>query len=309
VSSPTTAAVHALASAVRAAGGRLALRHAWPAGFNVDLPFHLVTEARRAWPTRVDVELLGLVLGRRQLIKREYVSRAEAERWESAWADEDIVARRVPIVGHDDRWTLFGARDPELLDEAEERESALQRHHTPPAEAATRWLGEALGYPTCCVQEYVRDGRRDDLYALARCIPPAPPAAARAVSLALNPLLGLISYIPCHPGCDATAELGEALHDGIAERDPDFAGRWDPLACRLHLVDHEGRRHALRADSLDDGALRVGESLIIELEASGAVAVTPDASARGRVLRPFLGGVRSDCGFWGVLVADHRGSR
>lgn len=195
------------------------------------------------WP--FDPELNGLRRGARRLIKRDGL---EAHELPSTleWFAAHGVSTRVAVEA-DGRRVVFAAYEEELLATALKAEAALAAHDAGSDEASA-WLGDALGYPACCVASFMRLSARDDA-ALAQALLPAPPAApASALTMWLHPPLSLHSHAACSLWCEATQAIGRAMLDALERERPGFAAWWSTLARRLHVVDGEGRCIALACE-------------------------------------------------------------
>jgi hypothetical protein len=220
------------------------------------------------WP--FDAELSGLRRGVRRLIKRDGLAPHEVQGTLDWFAAHDVVTRVA--VEADGRRVVFAAVQAELLATALEAEAALAAHDVHSDEAA-RWLGDALGYPACCIARFISLSGRDDA-ALAQALLPALPAApASALTMWLHAPLSLHSHSPCSLGCEATRALGRATLDALEHERPGFAAWWRSLAQRLHVVDGEGRCFAFA------GAGELAQGFVI----TDAVASDP----RGESLRPW----------------------
>ena len=190
-----------------------------------------------------DPETAGLGRGLRRVVKREARDEAEAIEAETWLRQRGLLVQRLGQV-------VLGARDAGELARAVEAERAGDRDPS-----AVRALGEALGYPRCCVEAYLALPIRDDA-ALFDALLPAPGAApAPPETLWLVGPLALVSHAPCSLDCAATRELGGALLTALEAEHPAFRERWRSLARRVHVVTTQGR--ALCLDALGDHALRV----------------------------------------------------
>ena len=185
-------------------------------------------DVEEIWP--FDPESVALDLGLRRLIKREAVP---------------------------GRGVVFESPDDAEIAAAHRAEEALARGAEADADAdhAVAHLGDALGYPPCCVQAFLEQGRRDDLsLALALLPEPGGPPASPLTSW-LVPPLALVSHAPCGLSCGATEELARALLDELDRRRPGFRSRWHGLAARVQAVSSDGRFFA-GADELVADAQR-----------------------------------------------------
>lgn len=234
-----SAAVAALVIArARAAGAEAALVDAprlprWSSRLRTGAP-----GAATLWP--FDGELAALRLGRRALLKRECFSAAAAAA-DRAWlAAAGLTVSAVGAIAADGRRVLLAARgaiDPALI----AAELAIQRDRD--ADAA-RALGEALGYPACCVEAFVAAAGHDDR-ALLAALPGPAAAPASALTQWLTQPLALVSHVPCGLGCAGTRDLAAAVLAALDAATPGFAARWRQLAARVQVIDHRGRGLAL----------------------------------------------------------------
>jgi hypothetical protein len=267
---------------------------------------------RGIWP--YDAELGGLLLGRRRLILRESLSLALAER-DAAWlASRGVLVRHGPTSVGDPigPQRLFASMEPAILDEAPSRHaeacSADERFM-----GGARWMGAMLGYPSCCVERFVRVRARDDVTLFAELNPPLPHAPMSPLVGWLDGALALISYAPCSPTCGETRALAQALLDEIERRSEGFSDRWRALARRVHALTEDGRLLAFEAegDLVNEGAIRVGHA--VELTPPEGDDLSRLATARDdlegkelRIERGFLVAPEVP-GFMATIVADHRG--
>jgi hypothetical protein len=105
-------------------------------------------------------------------------------------------------------------------------------------EAHVRALGELLGYPRCCVEEYLKgrlvgEGRTPDIpedraSRQLREVPGDGAGSAAATAFWLK------DFFPCHPGCEAAVEKGRVARAALASVDPKLAEVYDEL-CRKNL--------------------------------------------------------------------------
>lgn len=244
------------------------------------------------WP--FDAESVGLELGLRRLLKREQFS-PEAAVADAAWLKKRGWAVSEPGPPDEDgRRVLFAARDASALTEAVELEAQLRREDGSSADAGRR-LGEALGYPACCIEAYARVGARDDR-ALAEALLPGPGAAPASASTQwLNAPLGVISHTPCALTCEPTMQLTEALLAGLEARSAGFTARWRSLAARVQVVGEERTLAlAVHEDVVTDAVrLRLPEGSSLDEMCQ------PAPELVGRTLPEIVG--ETD------IVADHRG--
>lgn len=184
---------------------------------------HRVGDPRPLLP--FDPELVGLQLGTRRLAKRDALDEASAEAVTVWWRGRKLKTRRVDHC-------VFGARREQDLDDAESWQRELETNEP----EASRMLGEALGYPACCVDRYVSLGANDDV-ALACQLLPHDTRPASPLTLWLHAPLALVSHAPCSLSCEATRTLAKSLLDALDERHRGFAARWMHAAQRIHAFD------------------------------------------------------------------------
>lgn len=219
------------------------------------------------WP--FDAELVALRRGMRRLIKRDGLSAAQVPATERWFEQHGLLTRTIP--DSDDRLVVFAAGDAALLAAAFEAEQAISEPHGPSAQEAVAWMGDALGYPPCCVARFLSVAARTDAALAEALLPPVTAAPASALTLWLHPPLSLHSHAPCSLVCEATRARGERMLAALESERPGFAAWWWARARRLHVVDTEGRAYALAGE----GALSQG--LVVE----DAIESNP----RGQILR------------------------
>lgn len=267
----------------------LTLEHTWPAGFRFADP----ARSRVGGPPVLpgfgdvpDVELLGLELGTRRIVKREGLSTNARERAVSAWRAQGLLTAEAGA--------LFVARAEAELRQAVEAERVMLRGGEARFDAVVE-LGSALGYPECCVGAFARLRRSDDLLATAVRLPGT---LVRAEPLALwaNPDLRLVSHLGCSHDCPATARLSETLLAELERRRPGTRDRWLRLARRVHVVTSGGRHAALELDARS----RVVRRAEVEVDAGGR----PTLVDREVGDLEELGSGAP----WAILMADHRGT-
>lgn len=222
----------------------------WPEALRLGFP-----SAGGLWPA--DFELLGLWLGTRRVAKRDGLTdearRARVQWWRSAGLS----------VGEVDG-VVFGALDEATVHKAVAAQHALTHHEN----SASRDLGDALGYPRCCVDAYLSLGPRDDDAMLdARPSDVGPPENG----FLIGPL-AILSHTPCRAHCPASLRLARRLLRGMDARSPGFETRWRRVATGVWGLDSSGGAWVFgggntveRAGKLDGGvaeALRFrGEAL------------------------------------------------
>lgn len=275
----------------------------WPVSIRSGAPRPL---EGRLWP--FDAELTGLLIGSRRLLLREWLSEQGAAE-DAAWLERHgFVVRTWATEG--ERRVLFAAHNKALIEEARFFDERVHGRGADWADAV-RWMGDALGYPPCCVERFVRIRVRDDLSILVDLLPPAPAPPASALLVWLNFSLALLSFAPCSISCPAATALAQRLLSALDERHPGFAALWKTYARALHLLDEDGRCLSLQGV----GSLARDASFVIErgcaiLPPEGEQSV-PRVTAldelRGVSLRVEHGRVIDEHGLLSAaLVADHR---
>jgi hypothetical protein len=212
----------------------------------------------RLWP--FDAETTSMHLGARRLVLREWLDEAAGEA-DARWLEENgLLVERVRDRRESGPLALFAARDAKTIAQAREVHRAAC---TPGAEwqDAARWMGDALGYPRCCVESFVRARMRDDVAMFADLLPPTddPPSSPRAGWLvgATTP----ISHAPCSSSCAPTLALASSTLAAIDRRYPGFLRLWEQIARRVHAIDGRGRCFALEVSGALDGRARVAHAI------------------------------------------------
>ena len=258
----------------------------WPSSLRTGAP-----GPGQLWP--FDAELAGLRLGLRRIVKREAFD-DEAEAADRAWlAAAGVATARVGPVDPDGRRVLLGSLAP-LVPSLAAAELALRgSDDADPAGA----LGDALGYPPCCIARFVAGGRDDRSILVERAPDALGPASP--LSLWLNPPLALISHVPCSLHCAPTVGLAAALLDELDRASPGFAVRWTELAARLHVIDERGRGLALAGDGNLATGFRIAHAVAFAVPTRADLTdlVAPRPDAVGRTL------YAADV----IASADHRG--
>jgi hypothetical protein len=125
--------------------------------------------------------------------------------------------------------------------------------------AGTRELGRRLGYPSCCVEAFVRSievdspepgiddnwRRLDDAW-VARPNP-------RINSMLFGELMQLISFDPCQFDCPAAGAIADALFERLATMAPVAAEALDRQLARPVVVDWRDRRAWVKLEARPDG--------------------------------------------------------
>jgi hypothetical protein len=136
--------------------------------------------------------------------------------------------------------------------------------------AGMRELGRRLGYPSCCVDAFVRSvevgspGRHiDDNWGRFEAAWVARPNP-RINSMLFGELLQLISFDPCRFDCPAAAAIADALFERLAETAPTAAAALDRQLARAVIVDE--RDHRAWVDFDDQECIRAIEPIRVEWE-------------------------------------------
>ena len=272
---------------VRRIDGRQRVPH-WPVALRRGAP-----ERGRLWP--FDAELAGIRLGTRRLVRREGLDAGEAERERAYFVQHGLAVRWLgPPHG-----TLVASLDPAVLDEAAAREAA---NVGADFRDAARWVGDALGYPPCCVDRFVQIRRREERLLLAEHLPPLRHAPAPAHTLWVNGALALISHAPCALTCAASVWLATRLLAELDRETPGFAALWLDLAHRVHALDVNGVALAIDLEGPLDGG-RIRSAVQIDVGASQS---RDDLVGTAVAIREHQWVGK---GLTASLVADHRGNR
>jgi hypothetical protein len=231
----TSTAALAQALAARATGltATVAARLApvvWPSWLRSGRP--ALRDRLDLWP--FDGERAALALGRRRLLKRECFSDADEARDRQWLGDHGLTCARIGAVAADGRRTVLAATDRAAV----EAYAAIERAATDHDRAAIAALGEALGYPRCCVEAWLARGGHDD--ASVWTAAGDDPTPRDPLALWLTPPLSLVSHVPCRPTCAATIELAAAVLAWLDDDVPGFAAAWRALAARQQVVDADG---------------------------------------------------------------------
>jgi hypothetical protein len=264
------------------------------------------------WP--FDAETTAMRLGLRRLVLREWLDEADADA-DARWLEENgLVVVRVRDRPESGPIAIFGAHEASIFARARE---ALAAACTPDAawRDGARWMGDALGYPKCCVESFVRARMRDDLAMFADLLPPIDATTSPRVGWLLGATT-LISHAPCAPTCEASYAIASRTLEEIDRRHAGFAVAWERLAKRVHAIDARGRCFAFDVD----GSFMTGTGVTSAVELvpprdddrSMAHVVIDDTSWRGctlsiedvqLVVRDDDGGERLRAG----LACDQRG--
>jgi hypothetical protein len=203
-------------------------------------------EALRSWgalgasgPARVDAALLGIdteielvAHGAKRACLKEAVLRADADALCRAYRAMGFAAETVAIYGltpsHDrhergvEYATVAVARDQAAREEVLAAQAANANN---PGGAAAEAVGALMGYPSCCVQAFLRQPARGDNLENERL------TFRRGTEQELDPLLHrvgsvrVLSHHPCTPSCAASIALGERILELLAAIDAPATAR------------------------------------------------------------------------------------
>jgi hypothetical protein len=256
------------------------------------------------WP--FDPELAAMRAGLRRLAKRDWLTPQQRDK-DAAWLKENgVLVSSTETADSEGRYALFAAASSDVLNRALAAEAALGASGSK-RESAAEWLGEALGYPACCVDAFQRLGRRDDLTLAMELLPPIGSEPASPFSQWLNGPLALISHTPCSLYCNASIALAQALLVELEKDRPGFSAQWEQLARRIQVIDAEGRCLALEATGSLNEEVTVLDALIFHLPSAENMAgmMQPLPELEGSLLRNIAGELTGR-EFRAVFVADHR---
>ena len=285
----------------------------WTASIRVGAPAALAEGL--PWP--YDVERSGLERGARQLLLREWHSVTAAENDATALSHRGFAVQVVrPSDGDGAR--VFASGERALVDEAVGIDAVVRSVASDWADAVA-WMGDALGYPRCCVARFSRIRSRTDLGLFVDLLDALGAPAAPAESVWLDGALALVSHAPCSPSCSPTRERASAVLAALDDAHAGFAETWRAWGSAVHAIDDEGRMLWLDVDGLITPGSGGSEPLAARVRSARHLApsVDPDASMPTVVEQPALVGaalaLRRDrvCvdGVGDVfLLADHRGS-
>ena len=239
----------------------------------------------RLWP--FDGETTAMRLGLRRLVLREWLDEEDAKA-DARWLEENgLVVERAHDRPESGSIALFAARDRATITDAREAHRAAC---TPDAgwTRGAQWMGDALGYPPCCVQAFARARMRGDVAMFADLLAPAgdPPS---------SPLVGwlvgattLVSHAPCSSSCGATKAIASATLAEIDRRHAGFAALWERLARRVHALDARGRCFVLAVDGDLASTARVTDAIELVPPSAGDRSmervIVEDASMRQGVV-------------------------
>ena len=243
-----------------------------------------------------DTEVIALAAGLRRLLKRDSLRGDVIDR-DRAWLEgRGLKVRLCPRVA-DDGAVLFASDDERLLDEA----VVAEERHLDGDVSAERFLGDALGYPSCCVEAFALVRKHDDLTMAAERLEPISSAPAPPETLWLIGSLAIISHVPCSPRCAATIELARAILRAGDDVRPGRSARWRELATRVHAIDVEGVPWSF-AIGPDDTIVRA-DRWGLEGEVPRLLREERCEGAKLAIVE----GVLTAPGLTAYLVADHRG--
>lgn len=260
---------------------------------------------------RVDVELRALEAGIKPAL------RLSAEPGEM-----DAMAARYKARGHQvvraeirpygrRREIAYVASTRDVLDELAHLEARLTRPRLTSREPieCTRAIGERLGYPSCCVEAFIRRiaprpwaGARTQLLRRMNAITYlgvrdawVPRGNPRLNSHLLAEGRSLISFEPCRYDCPAAGAVADRIADVVGREDPGWLAFVEGELARPIAVDRRGARahvdleptRRVRAASAPTGPLRATREQDIALAARLAGRVV-DVNGRVRV-RDWIG--------------------
>jgi hypothetical protein len=129
---------------------------------------------------------------------------------------------------------------------------------------ALRDCGALLGYPSCCVEAFLRstklerddhdpelDARRCNFYRIDAAWVERP--LARLNTLLKTDQLGLISFDPCRFDCEAAREIADRIASVVEAQYPGY----EALLRGAFAINHEDERASLELSPLDGGSHRV----------------------------------------------------
>lgn len=302
-------ALAAVADALPDGAGLIGVR-AWMAGQKVPRwPAHLrsvqhqAAETQFLWP--MDPEAAALAAGIRTLLKREGVLPGGADAEERWLRSFGLVTRQVPIP-ESDAIGILAAVDATTLEMAYEAEVAVRSRSANALDAAA-WLGEALGYPTCCRARFVEQAQHDDLTLMTSCLPEAGEhGPAPVFTQWISGPLALVSHTPCSLECEASVEIARRALDVIESWRPGWSEAWRHLAQRVHAIDRDGRIFALQVDgSLRDGVVSDAVEILVATDPTDFDIVRPRLELAGAPVRT-TNGLMAVGTLRATIVADHR---
>lgn len=185
-----------------------------------------------------DKELAQLAVGLREVIKVERATPSAAEQAAQLFQARGLVTRI--FVGPSGpgnsipRALVFAGRSIAAVEEAGEIEAHLTgnfRERMP----FVRKMGALLGYPDCCVEAFANMPEQDDATHIARLSRDDSGQLAPTQNWAAFPIR-LFSHFPCAPSCAATARLGRATIDALAQESPRYAASLEAALRSVALV-------------------------------------------------------------------------
>ena len=202
----------------------------------------------------LDLELDALRAGRKRAVLKENVSAVDAPRLERAYRAMGLHAETTTTHGRDATDThregsesaiVAVAISAAMLDEVVGRQRALRQSGS---DDDARALGEAMGYPACCVRAFLAQRERGDNTDNERQV------FLRAPGAALDPLLNrmgpfpLVSHHVCSPDCAPSLALARAALESVRRKSAEAARRIEAAQRRpvlfldyRRVLDLEGR--------------------------------------------------------------------
>jgi len=248
------------------------------------------------WP--YDIETIGMKLGTRRLVLREFLDPHDADADEAWLARHGMAVRRRQDQGP---IALYASFDEKLLDEA----MAMHRASCTPDDRfqdAARWMGDALGYPRCCVEAFARIRARDEATMLGDLLP----SKSRAEVGFLVGATTLIAHAPCSAECAPSFTLANAVLEELDRDHSGFRALWESLSRRMHVIDFEGRCFAM---ALEGERVTHADELVLPNEGDRSFdrVVRPAEFLRGLEVRTTDHQMAIGDSFHAALFVDQRG--
>jgi hypothetical protein len=207
---------------------------------------------------RLDVEWLAFSAGLKPAVRRT-ADPARADEIVARFAREGAVvlrASRTAVLGGREQVVLYAARSHDLAAALRDAESSVLPGHAPEGDAlaAHRAVGNALGFPACCVEAFcarlVRGVDRlvdGGLGGYAEDYVSSRAAWVSAPDARVNPLLmragaQLVSFYPCRFDCPRAVSLAESVRAVVAARDAGAARALMATLSRAVVVASDGAR-------------------------------------------------------------------
>ena len=169
-------------------------------------------------------------------------------------------ADQIPVhaqVNHDDsdrvrkRCTLYVSKDASLA----EKTRSLDRMATDSNEDHTEALGEALGYPSCCVRAFISLERRwPNRLPIQAAVRRTSRFKGRLNNLCLK-RFAWISHFPCSYDCPHSLELANAAASRLEEVNPTIVALLDQALSMPRVYFHDDKQAVLM------GARRSGRTI------------------------------------------------